>query len=183
MSKPIISIWLHCKDSEACKTTNKEIDRLELETTIISIINLFDETCFLRVVNVNTSRKLGFCTFKWVKLWCDVFPVNDIQRQSCSCICLQDKCETVFEIDVYLRILEYYFGAPTQLTHTLNFQTVVSTQRLHQYTWFCERSLDYTVQVVANLFYATAQEAHGERVPLRLPWLLLYLLFRMYYCP
>ena len=44
------------------------------------------------------NAKSGFYHFQMMKLWGEVFPIKNFQRQSCLHIRLEDICEKIFEI-------------------------------------------------------------------------------------
>jgi len=69
-------------------------------------------------------------TFSTIKLYCEVLVINIFQRQSCSCVCLKDMCETRIKIDAYLRILQW-FKCHLDL-HTM-CRIAVSPKQLHRF--------------------------------------------------
>ena len=48
--------------------------------------------------NMKKNAKNGFYHFQMIKLCCEVFLIENFQRQSCLHICLEDISETIFEI-------------------------------------------------------------------------------------
>jgi len=46
--------------------------------------------------------------FKTIKPCCENLSINNFHQQGCSCICLKEKCETIFEIDAHLQNLQWF---------------------------------------------------------------------------